>query len=282
METATTIVQVRQKVSLARKEGKTIGFVPTMGALHEGHASLIRTARERDCFTVVSLFVNPKQFGPREDFHLYPRPLQADLRLCETAGAALAFHPSAEEIYPLGFQTSVEVEGLGEALCGRARPGHFRGVTTVVLKLFNQVLPDIAFFGQKDAQQALILRKMVRDLDVPVEMVICPTVRETDGLAMSSRNRYLSPLERERAPGIYQALLELKQEIVQGARDASELAGRLRQRLKAIPGAELDYADLMDTRTLAPVDRLQGEILAAVAVRFGSTRLIDNLLVQAP
>ncbi|MSR32928.1 MAG: pantoate--beta-alanine ligase [Gemmataceae bacterium] len=282
METATTIVQVRQKVSLARKEGKTIGFVPTMGALHEGHASLIRTARERDCFTVVSLFVNPKQFGPREDFHLYPRPLQADLRLCETAGAALAFHPSAEEIYPLGFQTSVEVEGLGEALCGRARPGHFRGVTTVVLKLFNQVLPDIAFFGQKDAQQALILRKMVRDLDVPVEMVICPTVRETDGLAMSSRNRYLSPLERERAPGIYQALLELKQEIVQGARDASELAGRLRQRLKAIPGAELDYADLMDTRTLAPVGRLQGEILAAVAVRFGSTRLIDNLLVQAP
>jgi pantoate--beta-alanine ligase len=273
------IAAVRAAVAEARRRGRTVGLVPTMGALHEGHASLIRAARAESGFVVVSIFVNPTQFGPNEDFHRYPRPLEHDLDVCAREGTDLVFHPSVEEMYPPGFRTFAEVTELQDGLCGASRPGHFRGVVTVVLKLFHIVAPDVAYFGQKDAQQARIIQQMVRDLDVPVTVRVCPIVREPDGLALSSRNRYLDAEQRRQAVVLVQALEEARRRIEQGERDGAALQQGLAERIARTPGAVLDYAAVVDADSLRPLERLRGEVLLAVAVKFGATRLIDNLKV---
>jgi pantoate--beta-alanine ligase len=272
-----TILDARRAVAAARAAGDAIGLVPTMGALHDGHASLIRLARQECGFDAVSVFVNPTQFGPNEDFTRYPRTWPEDLAVCEREGADLVFAPEPAAMYPPGFRAFVEVQELGDFLCGPSRPGHFRGVATVVLKLLNIVQPDRAYFGQKDAQQARIIRQVVRDLDVPTEIVIGPTVREPDGLALSSRNRYLAPAERRHATVLYEALSEVRRRVESGERDAAALRRHLAERVHATPGALLDYAEIVDADTLRPVERLTGPALAALAVRFGSTRLIDNM-----
>jgi pantoate--beta-alanine ligase len=277
---AADVDEVRRAVAGARRRGLTVGLVPTMGALHAGHASLIRAARAETGFVVVSIFVNPTQFGPNEDFHRYPRPLEQDLEVCGREGVDLAFGPEAAMLYPPGFRTYVEVHGFQDVLCGASRPGHFRGVATVVLKLFNIVQPDVAYFGQKDAQQARIIRQMVRDLDVPVEVRICPIVREADGLALSSRNQYLTPEQRRQAPALYQALQEARRKIEAGERSAAAVQRTVTERLARTPGAVVDYAAVVDYETLQPVERLRGQVLIAVAVKFGTTRLIDNVLVN--
>lgn len=277
MRLAHTIAETRAAVAAARAGGKSIGLVPTMGALHEGHASLFRLARHECCHVVVSIFVNPTQFGPNEDFNRYPRPLQDDLAICEREGVDLVFSPDVGELYPSGFGTFVEVGELGEQLCGRSRPGHFRGVATIVLKLLNIVQPDKAFFGQKDAQQMRIIRRMVRDLNVPAEIVIGPTVRESDGLALSSRNRYLGAAERQSATVLVESLREVRRRVEAGERDAVALRTMMAERIRSVPSADLDYAEIVDADSLRPVERLTGPALAALAVRFGNTRLIDNI-----
>lgn len=277
---AGTVAEVRQAVSQARRQGSVIGLVPTMGALHAGHASLIRAARQEAGCVVVSIFVNPTQFGPNEDLDRYPRPFDSDLAACRDERVDIVFHPAPGEMYPAGHRTFVEVQDLQERLCGASRPGHFRGVTTVVLQLFNIVQPDLAYFGQKDAQQALIIERMVRDLHVPVKLRIMPIVREPDGLALSSRNRYLDADQRKHATALARALEEVRQRVRSGERDAYVLAKLLEQRIRSIPGATLDYAAVVDEQSLQPVSRLDGRILVALAVRFGATRLIDNLLID--
>jgi pantoate--beta-alanine ligase len=272
-----TISEVREAVASARQRGLRIGCVPTMGALHEGHASLIRRARELCGYVVVTIFVNPTQFGPREDFAKYPRTLETDRELCWQSGADLIFAPPVEEMYAANSLTFVEVAKLGDHLCGPSRPGHFRGVATVVLKLLNILQPDVAVFGAKDGQQVRIIRQMVRDLNVPTVIEIAPTVREADGLAMSSRNRYLSPTERTAAPGIYRALLEIKETVAAGETDVSRLESALTARLAAMPESRVDYARIVDDAMLQPLARLDRPALAAVAVFFGATRLIDNI-----
>jgi pantoate--beta-alanine ligase len=251
-----------------------------MGALHEGHASLLRAARQETDFVVVSIFVNPTQFGPNEDLARYPRTLEQDLHMCAREGAALVFAPEPAVIYPPGFCTYVEVQDLQGVLCGLSRPNHFRGVATVVLKLFHIVGPDLAYFGQKDAQQVRLLQQMVQDLNVPVQLRVCPIVREPDGLAMSSRNQYLNQDQRRHATALFHALEQARQHILAGERDARAVADKLKQRLETTPGARLDYAAVVDYSTLRPVERLQGTILIALAVFFGATRLIDNLLID--
>jgi pantoate--beta-alanine ligase len=280
LDVVTTVSDVRQAVAAARKRGLNIGFVPTMGALHAGHRSLMEIARQETGYVVVSIFVNPTQFGPTEDFQKYPRTFDADLALCRETGADLVFMPSVEEVYPSGACTWVEVRGLGDVLCGRSRPGHFRGVATVVAKLFNMVQPDVAFFGQKDAQQARIIRQVIRDLNFPIELRICPTVREPDGLALSSRNAYLSVEQRRHAACLYRALEAGRQLVAQGERDASRVRVAMISVIESIPGAELDYVELVDPETLQPANHIQAEVLAAVAVRFGTTRLIDNMVLK--
>jgi pantoate--beta-alanine ligase len=277
---AVTIDDLRDAVEQARRHGLTVGLVPTMGALHAGHASLIQAARRETGFVVVSIFVNPTQFGPNEDFARYPRSLPQDLELCAREGTDLVFVPEPATMYPSDFRTYVEVGGLQNVLCGASRPTHFRGVTTVVLKLFNLVQPDIAYFGQKDAQQVCIIRQMVRDLNVPVTIRVCPIVREPDGLALGSRNKYLDPDQRRRAVVLHQALEEVRSLVERGERDPAVLVQRMRDRFQATPGAAVDYASVVNADTLQPVERLQGEILVAVAVRFGTTRLIDNIPLQ--
>jgi pantoate--beta-alanine ligase len=274
---ADTIAEVRSAVKAARRDGKAIGFVPTMGALHAGHASLIRTARTQSDFTVVSIFVNPAQFGPNEDFSRYPRTFDADRELCGAVGADLIFAPSKEEMYADGYGTWVDVAGLGDHLCGAARPGHFRGVATVVLKLLNIVLPDVAFFGQKDAQQARILQKMAEDLNLLVRVHVLPTVREPDGLAMSSRNRYLDPSQRKEAAVLYRALQKANERVTAGERDAATIESLLTAEVASTPGARLDYARVIDAHTLQPIAVIERPALAALAVNFGTTRLIDNI-----
>lgn len=273
METLPTIEAVR-----AWRGSGELGFVPTMGALHEGHASLVRRSAAENARTLVSIFVNPTQFGPNEDLAKYPRTLEADLKLCEQAGADAVFTPTREMMYPPGFCSWVTVEGLGDRLCGASRPGHFRGVTTVVAKLFHIVGPKRAYFGQKDAQQALILRRMVRDLDMPLELIVCPIVREPDGLAMSSRNRYLSEDERRRAVGISKALFEAQRMFEAGTRTAAVLRGQLIITLDEYVD-KLDYAELVSADTLQPVIEISGPTLVAVAAWVGGTRLIDNVIV---
>jgi pantoate--beta-alanine ligase len=276
----TTIAQVRAEVRTARAVGNTVGLVPTMGALHEGHAALIRSARAVSGFVVVSIFVNPTQFGPAEDYAKYPRTLEADQELCAEAGADLIFAPTVDEMYPERSVTFVEVKELDQVLCGASRPGHFRGVCTVVLKLFNIVGPVRAHFGAKDYQQARIIRQLVRDLNVPVEVRVEPTVREPDGLAMSSRNRYLSPTERAVAPRIYRALQIVRERARAGEIDVARLESALLAELESIPGARIDFARIADADTLRPLDRLDRPAVAAVAVYLGGTRLIDNITIS--
>lgn len=274
-----TIADVRRAVAAARGAGKTIGLVPTMGALHEGHAALVRAARAATGFAVVSVFVNPTQFGPNEDFARYPRTLGADQERCGAAGADLIFAPPVGEMYPENSFTFVDVAALGDHLCGATRPGHFRGVCTVVLKLFNIVAPDVAFFGAKDYQQARIIEQMVRDLNVPVSVRVEPTVREPDGLALSSRNRYLSAAERALAPRIREALLAAQARARAGEADPARLEAALHADLAAIPGARVDYARVVGADTLQPLARLDRPAVAAVAVFLGATRLIDNVAI---
>jgi pantoate--beta-alanine ligase len=276
------IASLREAVAGARRRGLSIGLVPTMGALHAGHVSLIEAARARTAFVVVSIFVNPTQFGPKEDLQRYPRPLARDVELCGEAGVNLVFHPEPAVMYPPGYRTFVEVTGLQDVLCGASRPGHFRGVATVVLKLLNLVQPDVALFGQKDAQQARLLQQMVRDLNVPVEVCVCPIVREADGLALSSRNEYLEAQERQQATVLHRALQEARRRIEEGERDGDLLRRVLTQRVASAPDAVLDYAAVVDADSLTPLARLIAgrPVLLALAVKFGGTRLIDNLLIQ--
>jgi pantoate--beta-alanine ligase len=276
----TTPEELRLAVAAARGKGMVVGLVPTMGALHEGHASLIRAARAETGFVVVSVFVNPTQFGPNEDLSRYPRPWENDLETCHRERVDLVFRPEPATMYPPGYRTFVEVTGLQDVLCSASRPGHFRGVATVVLKLFNLVQPDVSYFGQKDAQQVRIIQQMVRDLDVPISIRVCPTVREPDGLALSSRNRYLDPDQRRRAVVLYQSLEEVRRRVEAGERDATVLRRLLVERLSAIPGAVLDFAEVVDADSLQPVTAIDGPILAALAVKFGSARLIDNVLLN--
>jgi pantoate--beta-alanine ligase len=276
----TTVEETRQALAEFRRQGKTIGLVPTMGALHEGHASLIRAARQANGCVVVSIFVNPTQFGPHEDLTRYPRPFAQDVERCTAEGADLIFHPSAAVLYPATYQTYVEVYELQKGLCGASRPGHFRGVATVVLKLFNIVQPDRAYFGQKDAQQARILMQMARDLNVPVELEICPIVREPDGLALSSRNVYLDADQRKSATVLFRALMAIQDRIEAGERQTKPLLDAARSMIEKSPGARLDYVSIVDFESLAPLDRLEGKVLIALAAFFGTTRLIDNLLLD--
>lgn len=280
METIHTIEWMKQVTRQARAEGRLIGLVPTMGALHEGHLSLVRAAEQQCSPVVVSIFVNPKQFGPSEDFQKYPRTLEADRALLGRHRVDYLFAPAAAEMYPDGFRTSVHVQGLSERLEGRSRPGHFDGVSTVVAKLFEIVQPHFAYFGRKDAQQARIVRQMVRDINFDTEVVLCPIVRGTDGLAMSSRNAYLSPEERRAATVLSRALAAVREEIAGGERDALHLAALLRQMIAAEPLASLDYAEIVDAETLEPVTRPRRSCYALLAVFVGSTRLIDNLLIE--
>jgi pantoate--beta-alanine ligase len=281
LSVVTTITDVRRATAAAREQGRTVGFVPTMGALHEGHAALVRAAKAASDFVVVSIFVNPTQFGPKEDFAKYPRTLAADQKLCGTAGADLIFAPTVEEMYPEHSVTFVDTGTLGDHLCGATRPGHFRGVCTVVMKLFNIVQPDRSHFGAKDYQQARIIAQMVRDLNVPVEVHVEPTVREPDGLALSSRNRYLSAAERALAPRLQKALQATRERAQAGEIDAARLESALHAELSAIPGARVDYARVVDAKTLQPLARLDRPAVAAVAVFLGTTRLIDNLTLPA-
>lgn len=273
---------LRRLTAAWRRAGETIAFVPTMGALHEGHRRLIERATAPGRRVVVSIFVNPLQFGPREDFGAYPRTLAMDRRLCAEAGADLVFVPDASVLYPTGFATRVQVTGLDRHLCGPFRPGHFEGVTTVVLKLLMLVGPDVLFLGQKDAQQAAIVGRMIRDLDLPVRLRVVPTVRERDGLALSSRNRYLTPEERAVAPVLYRALRAVRDAVRAGggSPDAALAAGR--RLLAETPALSLEYLELVDAATLAPVSRLEGDLIIAVAARLGRARLIDNIPVRAP
>ncbi|MGH9805482.1 MAG: pantoate--beta-alanine ligase, partial [Candidatus Acidiferrales bacterium] len=257
-----------------------IGFVPTMGALHEGHLSLVRASKQRADLTVVSLFVNPAQFGPREDYRRYPQDLEADSALLVREGADILFAPGVEEIYPADFQSSVSVERLSEPLCGRFRPGHFRGVATVVLKLFNIVSPDVAFFGRKDAQQSIVIQRLVRDLNLPIEVVVCPIVREPDGLAMSSRNAYLSAEERRAALALSRSLERARKLLLGGERRAGVIVGEMRRLVEAEPRARIDYIEAVDAATLAPLSLIAGRALIALAIWIGAARLIDNLVAD--
>lgn len=274
------IGRLRSEVYRQRSKGRRIGLVPTMGALHEGHLSLIRLARRKSDFVVVSIFVNPIQFGPKEDLKRYPRDLMGDAEKCRRAGADLIFAPNEKEVYPPGFSTFVTVEGLTEGLCGASRPGHFRGVATVVCKLLNMVQPDVAVFGQKDAQQAAVIKRMVSDLDLPVEIAVGPIVREKDGLAMSSRNAYLTPQERAQAPALYRSL-ELAQRMVrQGERKTDKVRREMVKLLmREAPLGTVDYIEIVDKDTLEPVKHTSKNTLLALAVRFPSARLIDNIVL---
>lgn len=265
-----------------RREGKTIGLVPTMGAFHEGHLSLMRIARAENDVVIVSIFVNPIQFARDEDFDSYPRDLQDDLAQAERAGVDLVFTPSAEAIYPDGFQTYVDVTEITDGLCGASRPGHFRGVTTIVTKLFNLVRPHRAYFGQKDYQQSAVVRRLVDDLNLDLEIVLLPTIREADGLAMSSRNVRLTPEERQAACVLYASLRLTEERVEAGERNTKVLLDEMRTMIETEPLARIDYVALCDPETLKPLDQIEGPMLAAIAVRFGETRLIDNLLITLP
>lgn len=272
-----TIAEMRATTRAYRAAGKTIAFVPTMGALHRGHAALLQAARAQADHVVASIFVNPTQFGPNEDFHRYPRTWEADLAICADAGVDCLFAPSVEEMYPPQARTVVEVPGLQDQLEGPSRPGHFRGVCTIVVKLLNIVAPDTVFFGQKDAQQARIIRQMIDDLHLPVAMIVLPTVREPDGLALSSRNQYLSPAERAIAPQLYRCLADVQARYHEGERQTSALEAELRSELLDVTGFRLDYARVVEADTLTAVDCLHKPGLALAAITLGTTRLIDNV-----
>ena len=279
MKICHTIAEMRAASRAARQDSRRLGFVPTMGALHAGHISLVRAARQRCDAVAVSIFVNPTQFGPKEDFSKYPRTFERDRELLEAEGVAILFAPSTEEMYPQGATTFVTVEGLSEKLCGRSRPGHFRGVATVVAKLFNIVEPDLAFFGQKDSAQAVIIRRMVRDLNLDVEIVVCPIVREPDGLALSSRNAYLDARQRQQATVLYRSLMRVKDLADRGESDSARLVVAALDVFKEESEVRLDYFEIVDRETLDPVADISQGALVAVAAFVGATRLIDNVVL---
>lgn len=274
-----SVPQMKMFSLAARKKDRSIGFVPTMGYLHEGHLSLVREAKKKNGVVVVSIFVNPTQFGPKEDLKKYPRDLKRDLKMLSKLGVDAVFYPDAKEMYPEGLKTYVEVDGLSDKLCGAYRPGHFRGVATVVAKLFNIVCPDDAYFGQKDFQQLVIIRRMVKDLNMDVNVVAMPTVREADGLAMSSRNSYLSKEERQKASIIIKALKLARQLIKSGVRDASKVKSAVSKLIRTKAGVRIDYIEVADPETLEGKKIIKGRTLIAVAARVGTTRLIDNILI---
>lgn len=268
--------EMRKLAETLRAEGKTLGFVPTMGALHEGHLSLVRASRGECQVTVASIFVNPTQFGPQEDFERYPRTFERDRELLEREGCNLLFAPTRAALYPEGFATTVRVERMTDRLCGASRPDFLPGVTLVVAKLFNLARPHVAFFGQKDYQQCLVVRRMAEDLDFGVEVRICPIVREADGLAMSSRNRYLSVAERTQATVLVRALVEANRAYISGERSVGRVIDSMRQVLCTVPEARVDYVEVMDAETLERLERIEGRAVALLALYLGETRLIDN------
>ncbi|MGC8893240.1 MAG: pantoate--beta-alanine ligase [candidate division WOR-3 bacterium] len=282
MQVIKAVGEMRDVSEAWRNQGLVIGFVPTMGALHEGHLSLMRIARARSDRLVVSIFVNPTQFGPSEDYASYPRNTDEDLAMCEAEGVDAVFMPSVDEMYPEAYSTYIDVEGLTEGLCGRFRPGHFRGVATVVAKLFNAVRPHLAVFGMKDAQQFFVIKRMTRDLDFGIEIIPGPTIREPDGLAMSSRNRYLSPEERADAPVIYRALLVAKDLVEQGGvRDPHRIIEQMEHFIaEESTLIRIQYIEIVSTADLRPVERIDGEVLIAIAAFLGKARLIDNLILN--
>lgn len=279
MKIVGTVKEVREQVKEWKKQGLSVGFVPTMGYLHEGHKSLMDAARKGNDKVVVSIFVNPMQFGPTEDLATYPRNLDHDAALCESAGVDLIFHPEAEEMYEKDFCSFVDMTGLTEGLCGKTRPIHFRGVCTVVNKLFNIVTPDHAYFGQKDGQQLAVIKRMVRDLNMDIEIVGCPIVREEDGLAKSSRNTYLSPEERKAAL-ILSKTVALGKELAKTEKDANKVVEAMKKNIETEPLAKIDYVEAVDALSMAPVEKLEGTCMLAMAVYIGKTRLIDNTLIN--
>lgn len=280
MRIVTVPWEMTRLVTERREAGQSVGLVPTMGFFHAGHVSLMRAAREENDFVVVSLFVNPIQFGPREDFKEYPRDLQRDVEIAAQAGVDCIFHPRVEDMYPQPYLTFVEVEGITEGLCGASRPGHFRGVATVVAKLFHIIPAHRAYFGLKDAQQVRVIQKMVEDLNFDIQIVTCPTVREEDGLAMSSRNVYLKPEERRAATVLYHSLRRAEEMVRGGEREAREVLAAVRDMLETEPLVEPEYVEAVDWEGLRPVERLQGKVLIALAARVGKARLIDNVLLE--
>ncbi len=279
MQIVSTVESVRQQVGKWRAEGLSVGLVPTMGYLHEGHESLIHRAVAENDRVVVSVFVNPIQFGPKEDLATYPRDMERDSAVCQRAGASLIFHPEKEDMYCGDFCTYIDMEGLTKGLCGKSRPTHFRGVCTVVGKLFNIVRPDRAYFGEKDAQQLAVIRRMVRDLNFDLEIVGCPIIREEDGLARSSRNTYLSPEERKAAPILHRGLTRGEELVRAGERRAEEIRKAVTSVIESEPLARIDYVEVVDFENMEPVETLKGTVLTAVAVYIGGTRLIDNFII---
>ena len=279
MKIVGTVKEVREQVKEWKKQGLSVGFVPTMGYLHEGHKSLMDAARKGNDKVVVSIFVNPMQFGPTEDLATYPRDLDHDAALCESAGVDLIFHPEAEEMYEKDFCSFVDMTGLTEGLCGKTRPIHFRGVCTVVNKLFNIVTPDHAYFGQKDGQQLAVIKRMVRDLNMDIEIVGCPIVREEDGLAKSSRNTYLYSAERKAAL-ILSKTVALGKELAKTEKDANKVVEAMKKNIETEPLAKIDYVEAVDALSMAPVEKLEGTCMLAMAVYIGKTRLIDNTLIN--
>ena len=276
-----TPLKISNVLALKRKQGKRIGFVPTMGALHDGHLSLIRSACKENDIVVVSIFVNPKQFGPKEDLKKYPRPLSKDLAFCRKEEVDFVFYPKPSDMYLDDFSTYVEVKGLSGLLCGKSRPGHFSGVATVVAKLLNIIQPNTLYLGAKDAQQVLIIKKMIADLNIPVKVKVVPTVRERDGLALSSRNLYLNKNERVDALVLSQAINLAKILIKNGARDSKRIISRMQELIKKKKSAKIDYIEIVDSHNLKPLNKISGSYLIALAVWFGKTRLIDNTLNYA-
>jgi pantoate--beta-alanine ligase len=280
MKIITQIAEMQKQANVLQSEGKRIGLVPTMGYLHEGHLSLVREVKKHSDVAVMSIFVNPTQFGPREDFEDYPRDFGRDVELAKSAGSDIIFYPDRQDIYPEHYLTYVNVEKIASVLCGKSRPTHFRGVTTIVAKLFNIVKPHVAVFGQKDAQQAIVIKRMAADLNYDIEFIVAPIVRENDGLAMSSRNSYLTPSHRAQAVVLYQSLMEAKRMIDNGERNARIIQDRMKAMIEQQPDAVIDYIEIVDTTNLEPQTKLMGEVLIAVAVQLGKPRLIDNIIIR--
>jgi pantoate--beta-alanine ligase len=281
MKIINTIAALRTAIRIARATGQSIGLVPTMGYLHHGHLSLMQKARQENDLVVATIFVNPTQFGPNEDLDAYPRNADQDIAFMKAEKVDIAFMPEVEELYPEGYTTYVEVQGpMIKALCGASRPGHFRGVTTIVAKLFHLAAPNRAYFGEKDAQQVTVIRQMARDLDFDVQIVTCPTVRESDGLAMSSRNSYLSARQRKDAVVISQSLFEARDMINAGETNARKITEQIESRISVVDRAVIDYVAVVDANTLVELELLTGQMLIAVAVKFGRTRLIDNIRID--
>lgn len=280
MKLIDSISRMSTLVKILKKEGKSVGFVPTMGYLHEGHMSLVKAARKHTDVVVMSIFVNPLQFAQGEDFEKYPRDFKHDEELAASAGVDVIFYPSVKEIYPEGYAAYVNVEGLTNALCGASRPGHFKGVTTIVAKLFNIVKPDIAYFGQKDAQQAIVIKKMARDLNMDIEIKVMPIIRETGGLAMSSRNVYLSEAERRDSLVLNQSLEKASSLVKAGERDPAKVARAIKELIQEKPLVKIDYVSIVDTKDLKKVSTISGEVLIALAAFVGKTRLIDNAIIK--